>query len=827
MKRLLFLLLLLLSVQIVRAQDVANWTILHYNNADNNLKSAAFNDYYEMQLAGSGEGVNIVTQLDRAEGYDSRFGDWTDTRRFFIQQAPPVPELDSAGKRDAIISFFAAQGADEGEVRAEVDALDDATVSRVFENYNMGVSFDQTAVEDLGEVDMGDPQSLVDFLVWGVQNYPADHYMVVIADHGAGWRGIGPDEGNGESILELPEIDAALTEARSELGIDKFDIVGFDACLMAVTDVAVALEADADYVLSSQELVPGNGWEYTNSIKAVQANPGWDAFQVGADFIDNFMEYYAGVGAWKKVSLSLVETAGLPDLLTALQDFSNAVGEDPVDLLSSLGTARNNSQIFGASLGDRADYFSYVDLRDFMTWFSVQTSITDDAYNAAQAVIAAYDSAVVYARADAALPGSNGLGVYLPSGPSYYDTTYPAEAPSDLAFWQDYLNQFYSTITTALDGSALQLNISNVFTLGDTGSSVDGPVVFFDAAGAGVVDLTYSIAYLNPDGSRTIVDTAPISYTSILPTGETVIEYPNELTPSTFTWGVEFPYVSDGSNSVLSLLQASSGGGNEGYVQGTYVNAKGSQPAYLIFDQSTMDYIGMLAVADQAPYEVSPLPGDQFIVDLLSITPDGDVTVTPLADNPLTFGTTPFTVTYQPAVSGDYLIALSMTDLAGNKVAANTQVSINNDNVDGTLRGFTDTNTGVYFQYPYAWGESYLISNDDGSETSAVGDLNGVQTIYVDTYPDTDAQTALQNILADQGVDAEITETTLNGLPAYSASYSDESGDTPVYITLASVFNDASGSAVVITLESTADEQLDAEVINILDATFTLFTPIE
>ena len=839
MKRALFLVLLLLSVQIARAQDVANWTILHYNNADNNLESAAFSDYYEMQLAGSGDGVNIVAQFDRAQGYDTRFGDWTDTRRFFIQQAPPVPDLDSAGQRDAIVSFFAAQGKDEAEVRAQVDALDDATVNKVFNNYNLGVSFDQTAVEDLGEVDMGDPQSLVDFLVWGVQNYPAQHYMVIIADHGAGWRGIGPDEGNNNSILELPEIDAALTEARSELGIDKFDIVGFDACLMAVTDVAAALQADADYVLSSQELVPGNGWEYTNSIQAMQANPDWDAFQVGADFIDNFIEYYAGVGAWKKVSLSLVETAGLPDLLTSLQDFSNAVGEDPVDLLSALGTARNNSQIFGASLGDHADYFSYVDLRDFKNSGRCSNSpllagtgstITDDAYNAAQAVIAAYDSAVVYARADAALPGSNGLGVYLPSRPAYYTdygADYPAEAPADFAFWQDYLNRFYSTITTSLDGSALQLNISNVFTLGDTGSSVDGPVVFFDAAGLGVVDLTYIVAYLSPDGSRTIVDTAPISYTSILPTGETVIEYPNELTPSTFTWGVEFPYITDGTNSVLGLLQATSGGGNEAYIQGTYVNAEGSQPAYLIFDQSTMDYIGMLAIADDAPYEANPLPGDQFIVDLLSVTPDGDVTTTSLTDNPLTFGTTPFSVSYQPAASGDYLITLSMTDMAGNTVAANTHVSINNDNVDGTLRGFTDTNTGVYFQYPYAWGESYLISNDDGSETSAVGDLNGVQTIYVDTYPDTDAMSALQDIVNTLQIDNEITETTLGGLQAYTTGYVTQTDTGPLNVTLVSVFNQESGAAIVLYLESSADEQADAAVADILDSTFTLFAPVE
>jgi hypothetical protein len=830
-KRGLFLIILLLGVlDVAAAQDPANWTILHYTDVDNSLEGAALNDYYEMQSAGSGNGVNIVTQFDRAEGYESRFGDWTDTRRFFIEPVPPLPDLDMEGKREAVVSFFVEQGADEADIRAQAAELDDALVAKIFEAYNLGVSFDQTPVEYLDEVDMGDPQSLTDFLVWGVQNYPAEHYMVVIGSHGAGWRGIGPDEGGGDSILELTEIDAAFGEARAQLGIEKFDIVGFDACLMAVIDVAVTLETHADYVLFSQEVIPSNGWEYANSIIDMQNNPDWDAFQVGAVFIDNYIAYYAGVGARTKVGLSLVETAGLPNLLGALQTFGDAVAASPVELLSPLGVARNNSQTFGTSLGDRADYYSYVDLRDFMTWFSVQTTITDEAYNAAQAVMAAYDAAVVYALSDSALPGATGLALYLPSGPGYYEaygTDYPALAPPGFAFWQDYLNQFYSTIVTELDGSALQLDITDVFTLGESGSSVDGPVVFFDAAGQGVVDLTYAIAYLYDDGSRVIVDTAPISYTSLLPTGETVIEYPNELTPSTFTWGVEFPFIRDGTTSVLSLLQVGSGSSNEALVQGTYVNAQGSQPAFLVFDLGTLSYVGMFAIADEAPYEASPLPGDQFIVDRFTISSEGEVSTTPLTDTPLTFGTAPFTAEYAPAASGDYVVSLSMADLAGNRISATTQITINNDHEDGSLRGYTDTNEGVYFQYPYAWGESYLLTNDDGSVTGAVSDRDNIQSLYIDTYPETDPQAALEAVLTNLEVESEITETALGGLPAYSATYLIETDEGTANVTVFSVFNQESGSAVVLTLQSSADEPSDAEIIGMLDATLTLFGPHE
>lgn len=833
MKRLVILALVVLStLGVTRAQDKANWTILHYTAVDNNLEGAAFNDYYEMQSVGSGDGVNIVTEFDRADGFEKRFGDWTDTRRFFIQQVPPLPELDAAGKREALLNYFVEAGyGDAATLKPQVEALNDATVASIYENNNVGVSFDQTAVQDLGEVDMGEPQSLTDFIVWGAQNYPANHYMVIIGSHGGGWRGIGPDDGGGaQSMLDLPEIDKALGDARSQLGLSKFDIVGFDACLMAVTDVAVMLEPHADYVLFSQEVIPSNGWEYAKSIASMKANPDWDAFQVGSSFIDNYMAYYAGQGARTKVDLGMVQTSGLPNLLTALDNFATVVKGDTVELLSALGTARNNSQTFGTSLGDRADTYSYVDLKDFMTWFSLQTTISADAYSAAQEVIAAYDGAVVYSLADSKLPRATGLAFYLPSTPIIYEaygTDYPKMAPASFAFWQDYLNQFYSTIATALDGSALQLDIKNVFTLGEAGSSVDTPVIFFDAAGKGVVDLSYSIMYVQQDGTRAIVDLSPISYTSTLPTGETVIEYPNELTPSTFNWSVEFPIVSDGTNQVLSLMQSTSSSGNEATVQGTYVNAQGSQPAYMIFDTSTRSFAGLLAIADNAPYEVRPQPGDQFIVDLFTITADGTVETKPQSDTPLTFGVDPFTFNYSPAISGTYEVGLNMSDLAGNRVFKKVEININNDSVDGSVRGYTDTNEGVYFQYPYSWGESYILTNEDGSTTTAVSDDNVTQSVYTQSFADIDAASALEAALAPLGAEVgEVSETTLGELPAASVIYTIKTDDGTISGTAYSVMNAESGSAVVFRLETSGDAQANADMAGLLGGTLKLFKPL-
>ncbi len=819
-----------ISLGASQAQDIANWTILHYTAVDNDLEGAAFNDYYEMQTAGSGEGVNIIAQLDRAVGYDARFGDWTDTRRFLIEQVPALPVPDIMGKRAAVLDFLVAQGADAAEIQAALEQTDDAIVEQIYATNNLAATFEQTPIMELGEVDMGDPAALTDFVVWGAQNFPAQHYLIVIGSHGSGWRGLGPDEGNDHSMLTLPEIDAALADARAELGIERFDIVGFDACLMGVADVAVTLQDDADYVIFAQEVIPSNGWEYTTSIGAIKANPDWDAFQVGAAFVDSYMDYYAGEGARTKVDLALVETAGLPGLTAALENFGQVVGADTVELLSALGSARNNSQVFGASLSDRAEYYSYIDLRDFMNWFSLQTTITDDAYNAAQEVLAAYDSAVVYARADDKLPGANGLGIYLPATPPIYEVygaDYPAQAPAGMAFWQGYLNQFYSTIMTELDGSALLLEISQVFTLGEMGSTLDTPVVFFDAGGKGVIDLNYTILYQQDDGSQVIVDASPISYNTTLPTGETVIEYPNELTPSTFQWSVTFPYLSDGTNSALALPQSSSAAGSDLTIAGTYVSARGSQPAYLIFESGTFAYRGMLAIADQAPFEARPQPGDQFIVDLYRITPDGAVEVQPLTDTPLTFGLEPFTLSYQPAVSGAYNVRLAMTDLAGNQAAQLAALVIDNGAVDGSLRGYTDTNEGVYFQYPFAWGEPYSYTNEDGTPTQVVSDLAGENLMTATAIYETDALVALETFTTMlAGEYGEIVEATLGGLPAYRIEYSLPTETGRLTGVAYSVLHPGSGAALVFTVETSGDGSAAPNLDALLDGTLYLFPPM-
>jgi len=184
-----------------------------YQDADDKiLEQDIYVDLNEAERVGSSDRVNIVAQMDRFKGGYKGDGNWTGAGRFYVTQDD-----------------------DLGRVESQVLA-------------------------DLGEIDMSDPRTLVDFVTWAMAAYPADKYALILSDHGMGWPGGWSDPtatgGADRSIpltgalgdqLYLHELDAALDEIRATTGLDKFELIGMDACLMGHLEVFAALAPHAPW----------------------------------------------------------------------------------------------------------------------------------------------------------------------------------------------------------------------------------------------------------------------------------------------------------------------------------------------------------------------------------------------------------------------------------------------------------------------------------------------------------------------------------------------------------------------------------------------------
>lgn len=141
-------------------------------------------------------------------------------------------------------------------------------------------------VETLDNANMGEAQTLTDFLIWGQENYPTKNSMLILWDHGAGAvKGACFDENYDFDPLSLIELKSALDNAKLK---NKFEIIGFDACLMASVETACYVYNNAKYMLGSEEIEPSGGWDYKVLCEAFSKND--NAFEIGKEACDAYVK---------------------------------------------------------------------------------------------------------------------------------------------------------------------------------------------------------------------------------------------------------------------------------------------------------------------------------------------------------------------------------------------------------------------------------------------------------------------------------------------------------------------------------------------------------
>lgn len=233
---------------------IADWTFMVYLDGDNNLEGAGIDDFLEMSSVGSSADVNIVVQFDRIGGYDTSHDDWETCKRFYV-----------------------------------TSAMDPTSANQV---------------ADIGEVNMADPATLTSFIDWAVGAYPADNYALILWNHGGGWRAryddlkkalktattgeskeaikqklrelqkpgfkaVCWDETSGYDSLTMSEVKSALDAATTNM-----DLIGFDACLMQMIEVAHEIkDTGASVMVGSEETEPWDGWPYDTLLGDIVATP--------------------------------------------------------------------------------------------------------------------------------------------------------------------------------------------------------------------------------------------------------------------------------------------------------------------------------------------------------------------------------------------------------------------------------------------------------------------------------------------------------------------------------------------------------------------------
>lgn len=254
--------------------------------------------------------------------------------------------------------------------------------------------------DSLGMQNMADSATLTDFIQYCSSNYAADHYGLVLWDHGGGVvGGYGYDENFGGDSMILTEMSRALGDASVHL-----DMLGFDACLMANFETCLMAAPYADYLIASEEPEPGCGWYYTDWIGKLSENCGIPPKRYGRQIIDD----YITESGWD--SPSMYSTLGMFDLQQVTQKLLPALSQFSDDAVQQL-SAGEYRRISQSRSNTRAVYQSELDHIDLLDY--AQHSQSETADQLEQAV----SDCVVYYRETENGSGDNGLSILFP----YYD----------------------------------------------------------------------------------------------------------------------------------------------------------------------------------------------------------------------------------------------------------------------------------------------------------------------------------------------------------------------------------------------------------------------
>ncbi|MDO8476048.1 MAG: clostripain-related cysteine peptidase [Candidatus Rokubacteria bacterium] len=384
----------------------AQWLVLEYLAADNDLEGELLADLAEMERVGSTPGVvEILAQVDRSPGNDASKGNWHGSRRYYV-----------------------TRGTDPRKISSRVLA-------------------------DLGPTNTGDPGVLESYIRFGALRYPARATALVLLNHGSGFyvppdmqaharaaheastprarrrrrppifhttrerlretapadRGIAYDDGASD-CLDNQELKRVLATAHRALG-RKVDLVGMDACLMTMIEVAYQLRDHAQVLVGSEDVEPGPGWPHAAILADLTKHPAMTGAELGAAVVQRYVESYRHGG--EDATQSAINLGRLDDLVEAVDVLARRLlaGLKSAAVIASLLAARRKTLQFFEGL--------YVDLYHLAANLATTAgnSLIADACRDVQRIIDGDEvrsPIIAQAHAGAPMAPARGLSIYFP-----------------------------------------------------------------------------------------------------------------------------------------------------------------------------------------------------------------------------------------------------------------------------------------------------------------------------------------------------------------------------------------------------------------------------
>ena len=344
-------------------RTTADWTVLVYVVADNDLDFCTAEDFQEFRDGGSSESVNVLVLADRFE--------------------------------------------------------EPAYLYCIEDN-------DMVVLESLGEVNMGDPAMLTWFVDYADENFPAEHRILFFWDHGTPTAGVGVDTtmegdepGEGWDWLSHREVAEALDGYH-------MDIIACDECSIGQMETIyeyVAMGVSVDYMIASESYIGWRGFSYDKIVQQLVLEPEMDALDLCTVIVDEFTNLFSVPPYMSEILTTqsifdMSEISALGEAVTAMAD---ALASDIDSYRETIKAAQLGSIMPWGTRGE-----SWIDMISFVELLMDGIQSNDPVVGSCEAVLDAYGEAMLGmgVAKNTDLFGYEGMGILFPASHSSYSIAY-------------------------------------------------------------------------------------------------------------------------------------------------------------------------------------------------------------------------------------------------------------------------------------------------------------------------------------------------------------------------------------------------------------------
>ena len=580
-----------------------SWTILVYINADNSLERNALADLDEMKQIGSDQNIKMYVQVD-----------------------------------------FKSQ---DGVARALMTQA--------------GISDE----EDFPELDSDDPQNLANFIASGMQKYPAQHYGLVLWDHGGQWFGYGGDETNKSNGMSLPDVHTAVSAALRYVGVPQLDFLSFDTCLMGGLEPILEVADLAKFYIANPEIDYGDGWDYAAVLSYLRRNPRSNLTDFARAEVQSYTAHHnADPADLQYRAHAAYDTSKVEGLTKAVQNFNAALQNAWEVERNTLAGVRKKVLEYGIDPEEPHAPRDFIDLGDYANLIASSTN------NIALKLMAGRLSDAINAVIIAKTTGtrnqrSSGLSAYLPSNSSSLLSSagvnaYNSLRSSQVTNWKDFVLTWSDAVRFNRDRPELSITGSE----NTDNASKTTPTKIKFVVKAQDVDTFHLSAGQAVSGGYNL-------YGDLIYTKQDEGEY-------SFRWDGGWYVVSDGTNLDYFCGFYNNADEPQMISNAIYTAPNGKKiEVGIVFDEENSRITSALDLSGSSPRDISLEPGGRIGFEFIRSVngseqkvPTGLSVVIPKA------GLTALEVDWKPLPKGTYSVSIGATDWAGNEAVKEVPVTI-------------------------------------------------------------------------------------------------------------------------------------------------------